>query len=168
MSDEKTLRLTYPMEYQGALMFLIDPVNPERALTISEEIITDNESLLGPMWPLHAGFTTKCDGEFQIDTSWCVQCNAKGHHGHLIFQCDDGSAVLSTPIYSQAFFERYLEDLGGTDNSATFSVEERNAIRVVLNDEIQKLPKEMHPDEQALLSDSDRYKKHLRFAWLSL
>ncbi len=168
MSGANTLRLTYPMEYQGARMFLIDPINPERALTISEEIITDNESLLGPMWPLHAGFTTKCDGEFQIDTSWCVECKAQGHHGHFVFQCDDGSAVLSTPIYSQAFFERYLSDIGKTDNSSTFSPGELQAIRIVLDNEVQKLQKEMHPDEQALLNDGERYKKHLRFAWLSL
>lgn len=163
MSANRNLHLKYPMMYQGARMFLINTEDPESALTLTEKIIEDDGEVGGPMRPLHAGFTTKCDGEFRIDSSWRIECKAKGKHGHLVFQCDDGSAILGTPIRSQEFFERYIEDLG---SDGGFSPAERNAIRIVLAREIQKLPKEIQPDEKALLADQLRYKRFLRFSWL--
>jgi len=150
--------IDYPnFVFNGARMYYVDTKDPAAGLSLTQrQLMADDD------FGLHAGFCPSCTRKFEIDSSWAFDCKAAGPHGHLVMQCDDGSAVITLPIASQAFFNRILDDLLG------FTDAERTGIRTVLASEVSKLSPDLQPNESAILADTKKYRQALRFAWASL
>ena len=88
---------------------------------------------IGISYPCHK------DYNFMMGPQMWRDCNLEEEHGHILLQCDDGTALLPHVIHSKSDIEQVLEDLLGANTLGFRSEPLAKAVGFILrNDPVTK------------------------------
>ncbi len=131
--------ITLPLKMCGALMRVVD--SEKRALAFMKHELSlkpedDFPDLIGISYPCHK------DYNFMMGPAMWQDCSIEGEHGHLLLQCDDGTALLPHTIRCQADVEQVIADLVKAKTLGFGNEPQASALAFVLgNDPVtKKLP----------------------------
>ena len=146
---ENVHTINYPYVFHGALMHRVDPDRPLADLVHEPPLVLDRDD----SFPLHVGYAPSCVREYDLSGHGrpIHDCSCPWPHGHVLLQCDDGTALVPTPIASRAMVEKILDawDAGGLNFSARELAEARRILSLVVG---PLLPTELTKDEANLLA----------------
>ncbi len=146
----RTFRIDYPWVFMSTRMYPIDPDSPESAFRL-----TPVEKPLDESFPWHVGFCRACRKRWELRSSYdelgTVKCPyaEMEKHGHLILVCDDGTAILESPIESTTMLNFVLDSLIAKGTLTELQVE---VAKMALRQDTKHLPEDMTEPEKRLVS----------------
>ncbi len=164
-SEEKTFSINYPWVFAQTRMYPLNAVDPRMAFVLGEVRIP-----MSHPFPFHVGFCRSCVEVWEMRAPWdkdgTVVCPYTSHeqHGHLILVCDDGTAIMQTPIQSRPMLEfvfRLLAEHG------TLSREEADTALLVLKESVKDLYTEMTKTEQMFVTMKEVENEVENLVWIS-
>ncbi len=146
----RTFRIEYPWVFMNTRMYPIHPDDPQAAFRL-----TPSEKPLDDPFPWHVGFCRACEKRWELRAPWdklgTVTCPyaEMEKHGHLILVCDDGTAILETPVESTTMLNFVFDSLIAKGTLTELQVE---VAKMALRQDTKHLPEEMTPSEKRLVS----------------
>ena len=165
---KRTFTLTPTETFHGACLYVVDPENPAKPLS-RQPVEIDND--FEADFPVCVGFAPACVQSFDLSGHGrpILNCKCPGPHGHILLQCEDGSALVQAPIASRAMLEEVLKSLEAsfTENGG-FKRGEIEGIRHVVTTLTEHLlPDALTPNEKQWLSERTGDKIAGLYGWWS-
>lgn len=164
-TEPRTFSIQYPWVYQNTRMYPLNVDNPEWAFVLGEVKIPVDHP-----FPYHVGFCRACEERWELRAPWdthgTVICpyKGKGLHGHLILVCDDGTAIMQTPIESIPMLEFVFATLV---QYGTMSPLEADTAFLILKQDVKHLLTEMTESEQLLIRLKEVENEVDNLVWIS-
>lgn len=163
--DPRTFRIDYPWVMMNTRMYPIHPETPELAFRL-----TPLENPFDEPFPWHVGFCRACEKRWELRASWdehgTVTCPyaTMEKHGHLILVCDDGTAILQSPIQSVAMLNFVFDTLLA---QGTLTEPQAAVAKMALTQDTKHLPIEMTDTEKRLVSIGEIEGEIEHLTWIS-